>query len=172
MAATVTVLGNIGSDAERRETPSGIPYLSFTVADSHWKRNASGEMEKTGTTWRRVSTFRGVDYMAPRLVKGTRVLVTGSEELRTWEKDGGAQGFSLDVVAHSIDVVALPAGANAAPNTVAPVQNAAYAHPGGPGRQQGYAQPPAGYAPQQTQAAPARYPASGLGGYDPAEAPF
>ncbi len=93
MSSTVTVLGNIGADAERRETQNGTPCLSFTVADSRSKWNATaGEWETVNTTWRRVSTFKGVDYMAARLVKGARVVVTGSEELRTWDKDDGTKG--------------------------------------------------------------------------------
>lgn len=179
MSSTVTVLGNIGADAERRETANGTPYLTFTVADSRSKQNAAGEWETVNTTWRRVSTFKGVDYMAARLVKGARVVVTGSEELRTWDKEDGTKGYSLDVMAHSVDVVSAPNGtgvpaqvqtnpvAQYPANTAAPVQ-------------QGYAQqvqPPAGYAQPANAAPPAGYQAaatasSGWGGYDSGATPF
>ena len=179
MSSTVTVLGNIGADAERRETQNGTPYLTFTVADSRSKQNAAGEWETVNTTWRRVSTFRGVDYMAARLVKGARVVVTGSEELRTWDKEDGTKGYSLDVMAHSVDVVSAPNGTGAPAqvqtnpvqgypaNTAAPVQ-------------QGYAQqgqPPAAYAQPAQAAPPAGYQAaanasSGWGGYDSGATPF
>ena len=179
MSSTVTVLGNIGADAERRETQNGTPYLTFTVADSRSKQNAAGEWETVNTTWRRVSTFKGVDYMAARLVKGARVVVTGSEELRTWDKEDGTKGYSLDVMAHSVDVVSAPNGTGAPAqvqtnpvqgypaNTAAPVQ-------------QGYAQqgqPPAAYAQPAQAAPPAGYQAaanasSGWGGYDSGATPF
>lgn len=178
MSSTVTVLGNIGADAERRETANGTPYLTFTVADSRSKQNAAGEWETVNTTWRRVSTFKGVDYMAARLVKGARVVVTGSEELRTWDKEDGTKGYSLDVMAHSIDVVSAPNGAGApAQMQTNPVQgypaaNAPVAHPGY--AQQG--QPPAAYA-QPAAAPPAGYAAaanasSGWPGYDSGATPF
>lgn len=179
MSSTVTVLGNIGADAERRETQSGTPYLTFTVADSRSKWNATtGEWETLNTTWRRVSTFKGVDYMAARLVKGARVVVTGSEELRTWDKEDGTKGSSLDVMAHSVDVVSAPneagAGAQVQTNPVA-----AYPANTAPVQQQGYAQqtPPPGYVQQPAAAPPAGYAAaanasSGWGGYDNGATPF
>lgn len=179
MSSTVTVLGNIGADAERRETQNGTPYLTFTVADSRSKQNAAGEWETVNTTWRRVSTFKGVDYMAARLVKGARVVVTGSEELRTWDKEDGTKGYSLDVTAHSIDVVSAPNGTGAPAqvqtnpvaqypaNTAAPVQQGyAQAQP----MQGGYAQPAAAAPPAGYQAA--ANASSGWGGYDSGATPF
>lgn len=180
MSSTVTVLGNIGADAERRETQNGTPYLTFTVADSRSKQNAAGEWETVNTTWRRVSTFKGVDYMAARLTKGARVVVTGSEELRTWDKEDGTKGYSLDVMAHSIDVVSAPNGTGA-PATVQTNPVAAYpAATNAPVQQQGYAQqgqPPAAYAQPAQAAPPAGYAAaanasSGWPGYDSGATPF
>lgn len=179
MSSTVTVLGNIGADAERRETQSGTPYLTFTVADSRSRQNAAGEWETVNTTWRRISTFKGVDYMAARLVKGARVVVTGSEELRTWDKEDGTKGYSLDVMANSIDVVSAPNGTGAPAqvqtspvaaypaNTAAPVQQQGYAQQAAPvlgGYAQPAAAPPAGYA--------AANASSGWGGYDSGATPF
>lgn len=182
MSSTVTVLGNIGADAERRETANGTPYLTFTVADSRSKQNAAGEWETVNTTWRRVSTFKGVDYMAARLVKGARVVVAGSEELRTWDKEDGTKGYSLDVMAHSVDVVSAP-NSTGAPATVQtqPVQG--YPAANTPVAQPGYAQqaqqgqPPAAYAQPAQAAPPAGYAAaatasSGWGGYDSGATPF
>lgn len=179
MSSTVTVLGNIGADAERRETQNGTPYLTFTVADSRSKQNAAGEWETVNTTWRRVSTFKGVDYMAARLTKGARVVVTGSEELRTWDKEDGTKGYSLDVMAHSIDVVSAPTDAGA-PATVQTNPVAAYPAATNAPVQQGYAQqghPPAAYAQPAAPAPPAGYQAaatasSGWGGYDSGATPF
>lgn len=179
MSSTVTVLGHIGADAERRETQNGTPYLTFTVADSRSKQNAAGEWETVNTTWRRVSTFNGVDYMAARLVKGARVVVTGSEELRTWDKEDGTKGYRLDVTAHSIDVVSAPNGTGA-PAQVQTSPVSAYPATAAP-VQQGYAQQvqsmQGGYAPPANAAPPAGYAAaanasSGWGGYDSGATPF
>ena len=180
MSSTVTVLGNIGADAERRETANGTPYLTFTVADSRskWDANA-GKFVTLNTTWRRVTTFKGLDYLPDQLIKGATVYVSGSEELRTWDKEDGTKGYSLDVIAHVVKVASKPADSGAPAqvqtnpvqgypaNTVVPVQ-------------QGYAQqvqPPAAYAQPANTAPPAGYQAaatasSGWGGYDSGATPF
>lgn len=183
MSSTVTVLGNIGADAERLETQNGTPYLTFTVADSRSKWDAAaGEWETLNTTWRRVRTFKGVDYMAARLVKGARVVVTGSEELRTWDKEDGTKGYSLDVMAHSIDVVSAPNGAGAPAQVQTNPVQAYPAATNAPVQQQGYAQaqqtqPMQGGYAQPAAAPPAGYQAaanasSGWGGYDSGATPF
>lgn len=109
------------------------------------------------------------------------MVVTGSEELRTWDKDDGTKGYSLDVMAHSIDVVSAPNG------TGAPAQvqtNPVAAYPAATNttvQQQGYAQAQpmqgGGYAPPANAAPPAGYQAaanasSGWGGYDSGATPF
>ena len=187
MSSTVTVLGNIGADAERRETANGTPYLTFTVADSRskWDANA-GKFVTLNTTWRRVTTFKGLDYLPDQLIKGATVYVSGSEELRTWDKEDGTKGYSLDVTAHVVKVASKPADSEAP----AQVQtNPVAAYPAAtntpvqqhtPVQQQGYAQGApvqGGYAQQSPAAPPAGYAAaanasSGWGGYDSGATPF
>lgn len=180
MSSTVTVLGNIGADAERRETQNGTPYLTFTVADSRSKWDAAaGKYVTLNTTWRRVTTFKGLDYLPDQLIKGATVYVSGSEELRTWDKEDGTKGYSLDVTAHVVKVISKSTDIGAP----APVQtNPVAAYPAAtasPGAQPGYAQQaqPAGYAQPPAAAPPAGYAAaatasSGWGGYDSGATPF
>jgi single-strand DNA-binding protein len=182
MSSTVTVLGNIGAGAELRETANGTPYLTFTVADSRskWDANA-GKFVTLNTTWRRVTTFKGLDYLPDQLIKGATVYVSGSEELRTWDKEDGTKGYSLDVIAHVVKVASKPTDSGAP----AQVQtNPVAAYPAGtaaPVQQQGYAQQAApvqgGYAQQPAGSPPAGYHAaanasSGWGGYDSGATPF
>lgn len=181
MSSTVTVLGNIGADAERRETANGTPYLTFTVADSRskWDANA-GKFVTLNTTWRRVTTFKGLDYLPDQLIKGATVYVSGSEELRTWDKEDGTKGYSLDVTAHVVKVASKPTDSGA-PAQVQANQVAAYpANSAAPVQQQGYAQAQpmqGGYAQPANAAPPAGYAAaanasSGWGGYDSGATPF
>nr|DAR47278.1 MAG TPA: Single strand binding protein [Caudoviricetes sp.] len=182
MSSTVTVLGNIGADAERRETQNGTPYLTFTVADSRSKWDAAaGKYVPLNTTWRRVTTFKGLDYLPDQLVRGATVYVSGSEELRTWDKEDGTKGYSLDVTAHVVKVVSkstdsgAPAQVQTSPvaaypaNTAAPVQQQGYAQQAQP-MQGGYAQPAAAAPPAGYQAA--ANASSGWGGYDNGATPF
>lgn len=97
----VTLLGNLGRDAETKFTSGGTAVTNFSVATEHsWKDKQSGEWKKE-TEWTNVVAF-GVEN-AP-LTKGTTVLVEGRLRTRKYEKRDGTQGFSVEVVADSIAV--------------------------------------------------------------------
>ena len=85
-----TICGNLGRDAELRETRSG-PVLSFSVASS----TKRGDEEIA--TWVRCSLFgkRG-EAIAKYMVKGKTVCASGSLMLRPYTKDGKEQ-YSLDM---------------------------------------------------------------------------
>lgn len=173
MSSYTVFRGNLGADAELKTSKSGTPYLSFTVANSTNRKLDNGEWETTNTTWKRVTTWDNLDALAPHLKKGAAVLIEGYEELRTWQKEDGGEGYSLDVTARCVAIIpraqvqtnpvaAYPAATNAQ------VQQQGYAH--AQPMQGGYAQP------AQT-APPAGYPAaatasSGWGGYDSGATPF
>ena len=86
--------GNLGGDAETRFTKAGNPVVSFSVA------MASGWGENKKTTWVRCVMFgkRG-ESVAPFLLKGQRVGITGESYLEEWQaKDGTAKAsFSCKV---------------------------------------------------------------------------
>lgn len=172
MSSHTVFKGNLGADAELKTSKGGTPYLSFTVANSTNRRLDNGEWETTNTTWKRVTTWDNLDALTPHLKKGAAVLIEGTEELRTWQKEDGSEGYSLDVTARCVAIIPrVPVQTNpvaAYPATAAPVQ------------QQGYAQAQpmqGGYAPPANAAPPAGYPAaanasSGWGGYDSGATPF
>ena len=172
MSSYTLFKGNLGADAQLKTSKGGTPYLIFTVANSTNRKLDNGEWETTNTTWRRVTTWDNLDALTPHLKKGAAVLVEGSEELHTWQKEDGGEGYSLDVTARCVAVIPrVPVQTNpvaAYPaNTAAPVQQG-YAQQAQP-MQGGYARPAA--------AQPAGYPAaanasSGWGGYDNGATPF
>lgn len=169
MSSYTVFKGNLGADAELKTSKSGTPYLSFTVANSTNRKMDNGEWETVNTTWKRVTTWDNLDALTPHLKKGAAVLVEGYEELRTWQKEDGGDGYSLDVTARCVAIIPR------VPVQTSPV--AAYpAATNVPVQQQGYAQPAqGGYAPPA--APPAGYPAaatasSGWGGYDSGATPF
>ena len=75
--------GNIGRDAEVRYTPAGKAVVSFSVA----MKAGYGDREKT--IWLNCSMWgdRGV-AVAPYLLKGVMVAVSGEMSTREYEKDG------------------------------------------------------------------------------------
>lgn len=160
MSSYTVFRGNLGADAELKTSKGGTPYLSFTVANSTGRKMDNGEWETTNTTWKRVTTWDNLDALTPHLKKGAAVLVEGHEELRTWQKEDGSEGYSLNVTARCVAVIPrVPVQTN-------PV--AAYPAATNAPVQQGYAQqagPPAGYAA-------AANASSGWGGYDSGATPF
>lgn len=174
MSSYTVFKGNLGADAELKTSKGGTPYLSFTVANSTNRKLDNDEWETTNTTWKRVTTWNNLDALTPHLKKGAAVLIEGYEELRTWQKEDGGEGYSLDVTARCVAVIPrVPVQTN--PVTAYPPASAA------PVAQPGYAQqgqPPAAYAqPAQAAAPPAGHAAaanasSGWGGYDSGATPF
>lgn len=171
MSSYTVFKGNLGADAELKTSKGGTPYLSFTVANSTNRKLDNGEWETVNTTWKRVTTWDNLEALTPHLKKGAAVLVEGYEELRTWQKEDGSEGYSLDVTARCVAVIPrVPVQTN--PVQGYPAANAPVAQPGY--AQQG--QPPAAYA-QPAAAPPAGYAAaanasSGWSGCDNGATPF
>lgn len=175
MSSYTVFKGNLGADAELKTSKGGTPYLSFTVANSTNRKLDNGEWENTNTTWKRVTAWDNLDALTPHLKKGLAVLVEGYEELRTWQKEDGSEGYSLDVTARCVAIIPrVPVQTN-------PVQG--YPAANAPVQQQGYAQAQqaqpmqGGYAQPAQAAPPAGYAAaanasSGWPGYDSGATPF
>jgi single-strand DNA-binding protein len=84
----VIVMGNLTRDPELRQTPSGQNVCSFSLALNRSYKDASGEWQEAtdyidivawGPLGERVSQF---------LHKGSRALVQGRLQSRSWEQEG------------------------------------------------------------------------------------
>jgi single-strand DNA-binding protein len=81
----LTIIGFIGRNAESKSLPNGTPVTKFSVATTRSWKDDKGEW-KEKTQWHNVRAFgQGFAQIAPRLLKGTHVLVQG--ELSTREYD-------------------------------------------------------------------------------------
>lgn len=102
MSNNVTLIGNLVDDPELRFTPSGVALAKIRLAvNRSWKDKSDQWQEATsffsGTVWREQA-----ETVAESLQKGTRVIVTGRLEQRTWETD---QGENRSVVEIQIDEI-------------------------------------------------------------------
>lgn len=103
MDNTVTVIGNTVRDAEMRFTPSGASVTSVGVAvNRRW-------MNKTTNDWEEQTSFFDVtcwgelgEHVAESIPKGTRVVVTGRLEQRSWENDQGEKRSKVEIVADDV----------------------------------------------------------------------
>jgi len=99
---TVTVVGNVTRDPELRFTPSGAAVATFGLAWNRRSQNARGEMEEQVsffdvTCWRQLA-----ENVAESLTKGTRVIVYGRLEQRSWETPDGERRSKVEIVADDV----------------------------------------------------------------------
>jgi single-strand DNA-binding protein len=99
---TVTVVGNVTRDPELRFTPSGAAVATFGLAWNRRSQNARGETEEQVsffdvTCWRQLA-----ENVAESLTKGTRVIVYGRLEQRSWETNDGERRSKVEIVADEV----------------------------------------------------------------------
>lgn len=86
----LTIAGSLGKDAEVRYLSSGDPVASFSVADSQGRDKP--------TIWWNCSLFgKRAESLAPYLVKGQAVAVSGTISEREWTDKDGHKRKSMDV---------------------------------------------------------------------------
>lgn len=94
-----TFYGNITADPELRYTQSGVPVVSFTVAQSVGRFDRDkGEYVEQGTVFLRVSAWRGLaENIAASFHKGQRVIVTGVLKQSSYEDKDGNRRTSIEL---------------------------------------------------------------------------
>ena len=106
--ADIQITGNLGSDSELTFTPNGKAKLEFSIGDTPRRLNPqTNQWEDAGeTTWWRVTEWeKKAEALAEHLLKGTKVLVTGTAAVRTYEKKDGSKGFSAEVRPKTIAII-------------------------------------------------------------------
>ena len=105
----VTVIGNVG-DVQLKFTPNGKAVCEVSVAENHNRKNEqTGQWETESTTWRRVSFWENqAEAVADQVQKGDRVIVSGDEKLREYERKDGSKGASLEMRGRHIGKVVMP----------------------------------------------------------------
>lgn len=95
----VQLIGNLGRDAETRQTPGGAAVTNFSIATERRWKDQSGEY-KTETDWHNVTLWKS-EKLAEYLTKGTKLYVEGRLQTRKYEKDGQTH-YATDVVASEV----------------------------------------------------------------------
>lgn len=94
----VSVVGNITRDPELRFTQGAMAVANFGIA---WnKRKKDGEDE---VSFFNVTAFGSLaENAAESLVKGTRVVITGTLQQRSWEDKEGNNRSTVEIVADDV----------------------------------------------------------------------
>jgi len=99
----ITITGNITREPELRYTPSGVSKVSFGVAvNRSWRNQQTQEWEEATSFFNVVAWRQLADNASATLTKGSRVVVTGRLEQRSWETEAGEKRSIVEITADDI----------------------------------------------------------------------
>jgi single-strand DNA-binding protein len=154
---TVTLVGNVTRDPELRFTPSGQAIATFGLAVNRmWTDRATNERKEQVSFFDIVCWAQLGQNVSESLSKGSRVLVSGRLEQRSWETDQGEKRSKVEVIADEVGPSLRWATANVTRNERREGSEGGGGFGGGGG------------GGGSTRPVPNETP----GGYDPAEEPF
>ena len=94
----ITLVGNITDDPELRFTPSGAAVANFTVAVNQRRPAQGGGWEDRLDGFFKCNCWRDLaENVAESLQKGTRVVVVGRLQQRSWEDQEGNRRSVVEV---------------------------------------------------------------------------
>ena len=103
MSNNVHLVGNITRDPELRFTPSGQSTASFGLAvNRRWQNRQTQEWEEATSFFDIVCWRDLADNVSESLSKGSRVIVVGRLEQRSWEDQDGNRRSKVEVIADEI----------------------------------------------------------------------
>lgn len=127
-SSTIRLDAFVANEPKLGRLPNGTPVLDLRLPHTPRRLNElTKQWENVGeTTWHSVSLFGDeAELYAPHVRKGTRVVVTGTPELRLWSKEG-RHGGEIVVKSASIALKLRPKA-----NPAAPQPDDAWATPNG-----------------------------------------
>ena len=100
---TVTVVGNVTRDPEMRYTAGGAANCTFGIAvNRRWMNRQTNEWEERTSFFNVVCWREMAENVAESIGKGTRVVVTGRLEQRSWETENGEKRSVVEIAADEI----------------------------------------------------------------------
>jgi single-strand DNA-binding protein len=98
----ITVVGNITREPELRYTPTGAAVVKVGIAVNRFYTNRNGEkIEQTDfftvNAWRQLA-----ENIAETCKVGTRIIVSGRLQSRTWETEDGHKRTMIEIEADEV----------------------------------------------------------------------
>ena len=94
----VIIIGNLTRDPEKRETQSGHPVVTFSVATNREWVTQTGEKNVSTEFHDMVAWARLGELCYEYLKKGKLVYIEGYLKTRSWEAEDGVKRFRTEVV--------------------------------------------------------------------------
>jgi single-strand DNA-binding protein len=106
---SVRLIGNLGTDPEMRETPSGKLITTFLMATSRKYPSQDGMLAEE-TTWHNIVCWdRLAENVNSALNKGSAVYLEGRISNRQWEGKDGQKHYRTEIIASDIIFLDKPA---------------------------------------------------------------
>jgi single-strand DNA-binding protein len=100
---SITISGNITREPEMRYTPSGVSKVTFGVAvNRSWRNQQTQEWDEQTSFFNVVAWRQLAENVGASLAKGSRVVVTGRLEQRSWETEQGEKRSIVEIVADDV----------------------------------------------------------------------
>ena len=100
---TVELIGNLTRDPELRFTPNGAAVANFGLAvNRRWRNQQTNEWDEQVSFFDIVCWRELAENVAESLTKGSRVMVSGRLDQRSWETQEGDKRSKVEVVADEV----------------------------------------------------------------------
>jgi len=97
----VTLMGNLTRNPEIRQTPSGQDVVNFSLALNRSYKDSSDEWQEATDYVDIIAWGKLAEQVNDRLTVGSKALVTGRLQSRSWEQDGQKRN-KLEVLATDV----------------------------------------------------------------------
>jgi single-strand DNA-binding protein len=99
----VSIVGNLTRDPELRFTPSGQATATFGVAvNRRWQNRQTNDWEEAVSFFDVVCWGQLAENSAQSLTKGTRILVSGRLDQRSWETPERERRSKIEITADEV----------------------------------------------------------------------
>lgn len=93
------LMGRLTDAPELRQTPSGVPVSSFTIAVN---RRFAKEGETQADFLRCTAWRQQAEFICKFFKKGSMICVIGSIQTRSWEDSDGKKQYATDIVVDEV----------------------------------------------------------------------
>ncbi len=97
-----TIIGNLTRDPETRTTPNGQTVANFSVATSHFWKDAAGVRQEKTEYHNIVAWGKLAEICQQYLGKGRKVYAEGRLQTRDWEGQDGVKRYRTEIVAENV----------------------------------------------------------------------
>ncbi len=101
-ANSITIIGNVTREPELRFTPSGQANTRFGVAVNRRWQDRAGEWQEAVSFFDVVAWREMAENIGQSLQKGSRVIVTGRLEQRSYETKEGQKRSVVEIIADEV----------------------------------------------------------------------